>query len=72
MGLELKDRGTISEYLDINFYYEKNGSITMSQPHLISQVLQAVIQKPNVHLSPTPTISSRLLRREEGNPPYDG
>ena len=71
-GLKLEDRRNISDYLGINFNYEKSGSITMSKPQLINQVLQAINQKPNAHLPPTPVVPSRLLRREEGNLPYDG
>ena len=71
-GLDLEDRGNISDYLGINFNYETDGTITMSQPQLINQLLQAVNQKPNAHLPDTPAVSSRLLRREKRDNIYSG
>ena len=71
-GLELEDLCNISDYLSINFNYETAGTIVMSQPQLINQLLQAVNQKPNAHLPDTPAVSSRLLRREKRDNIYSG
>ena len=39
VGLDLEDRGSIADYLGITLRHNKDGSIFMSQPHLIDQLI---------------------------------
>ena len=70
--LDIEDRGDIADYLGVNFDYQKNGDIIMTQPHLINQIIEDAALKSNCHLPPTPAVSSRMLRREENDLPYKG
>ena len=69
-GLNLEDRGDMADYLGINFSHEKDNTISMRQPHLIQQIINAVRIKPNAHLPPTPAVSSYILKRDENAPPF--
>jgi len=44
----------------------------MTQPQLINQIIADAELKPNSHLPSTPAVSSRMLRREESEPEYQG
>ena len=70
--LDIEDRGNIADYLGVNFCYKKNGKVIMTQPQLINQIIADTELKPNSHLPPTPAVSSRMLRREESEPEYQG
>ena len=67
-GLDLEDRGSISDYLGINFRHNKDGSFFMSQPYLIDQLIRNIglkIQSPiyrPLPLSP-PTSYSETKRQ---------
>ena len=63
--LDLEDQGGIADYLGINFTYQNDGKIIMSQPQLIDQLINDLKISPNAHLPPTPAVSSRILNREE-------
>ena len=68
--LELEDQGDIADYLGINFTYQKDGKIVMSQPQLIDKLISDLKLGPNAHLPPTPAVSSRILNREENAPAF--
>ena len=38
-GLNITEEGDIQDFLGINIVREKNGDVTLSQPHLINQIL---------------------------------
>ena len=66
----LENRGIIADYLGLNINYKKNGEVIMTQPQLIKQIIEDTKLEYNAHLPPTPTVSSRMLRREENDPAY--
>ena len=66
----LENRGVIADYLGLNINYKKNGEVIMTQPQLIKQIIEDAKLEYNAHLPPTPTVSSRMLRREENDPAY--
>ena len=70
--LDIEDRGGTADYLGVNFSYQKNGDVIMTQPQLINQIIADADLKSNCHLPPTPVVSSRMLRREESDPAYQG
>ena len=63
--LELEDQGDISDYIGINFTHHKDGTIIMSQPTLIDQIVKDLAINPNAHLLSIPALISRILQREE-------
>ena len=70
--LEREDQGDLTYYLGINFTYQKDGSIIMSQPQLIDQIIQDVKLMANSHLSSTPAAASKLLQRDQKAKPFNG
>ena len=70
-GLDLEDRGSIVDYLGINFRYNKDRSLIMLQSHLIDQLIRDIRLNPISHLLSTPAISSYILQRDEKAAAYD-
>ena len=67
--LELEDQGDIADYIGINFTHRDDGTIIMSQPQLIDQIVKDLQLKPNAHLPSIPALASRILQREENAKP---
>ena len=65
----IEDQGDIKDYLGINFEYRKDGTIKLSQPHLIEQIIQEVKLKKGDRRS-TPAAPTKLLRRDENEPAF--
>ena len=65
---KIDDQGDIKDYLGINFEYNDDGSVLLSQPHLIQQIVEDVKILERA-IKPTPALSSRLLRRCKQDPP---
>ena len=63
--LDIEDQGDITDYLRINFTYQKYVTIIMSQPQLIDQIIHYVKMKPNSHLPSTPALATNVLQREK-------
>ena len=64
-NLNIEDQGDIADYLGINFNYEQNGTIVMSQPQLIDQLIVDVKFKNTKNLPDTPALSTHILQRDE-------
>ena len=72
-GLDLEDQGDIADYLGINFVYGKDGTIIMSQPQLIDQIIEDVFKfKRSKNLPDIPALSTSILQRDEKVPPFKG
>ena len=63
-SLVLEDQGDITDYLGLNFEVRKDGSIKMSQPHLIDQVIDEVKLDKKTFSKPIPASPTKLLRRD--------
>ena len=64
-NLDIEDQGDITDYLGINFTYQKDGTIIMSQPQLVDQIIHDVKLKPNSHLPSTPALATKVHQREK-------
>ena len=62
--MDLEDQGDLGDYLSINFSYQNDGSIIMSQSQLITQIITDVNLKLNSHLPQTPISTTNILQRE--------
>ena len=69
--LGMEDQGDLTYYLGINFTYQNDGSIIMSQPQLIDQIIQDVKLMTNSHLPSTPAAASKLLQRDQKAKPFN-
>jgi hypothetical protein len=71
-GLDLTVEGDVSDFLGVKIERKDNGSIHMTQPHLIDQILQDLrLDKENVSPKDIPAPSSTLLKRYSESEPFD-
>lgn len=72
-GLELTEEGDISDFLGVNIERQDDGTIHLTQPHLINQILQDLrLDGDNVTTKQTPCASSKLLKRHSTSDNFDG
>jgi len=67
---DLTDEGQIEDYLGIHVDHLPDGSIQLSQPHLIDQILKDMQLSPTAKVKQTPAVSSRILQRCETAPSF--
>ena len=60
-SLNITVEGDIQDFLGINIDRKDDGTIHMSQPHLIDQILKDLRFKENTKAKPTPALSSTIL-----------
>jgi hypothetical protein len=71
-NLNVTDEGDIQDFLGINISKKKDGTIHLSQPHLIDQILKDLkMQNDNVKLKDIPAMSSKILSRDKDGLPFD-
>ena len=69
---DIEDRGSINDYLGINFKTLPNGRIVFSQPHLIDDIIKDVgLDRSNASKA-TPATSSYILQRDIDEDKFDG
>jgi hypothetical protein len=70
--LELTEEGDLQDFLGVRIERKKDGSILLSQPHLIDQILKDLrLDGDNVTTKDTPALSSRLLSRHTKSEAFD-
>ena len=73
-GLNVTVEGDVSDFLGVKVTKEKDGTIHLTQPHLIDQILQDLLRlhKDNVATKQTPAAVSTILSRHSTSEPCDG
>jgi hypothetical protein len=72
-NLDLTVDGDVSDFLGVKIERLEDGSIKLSQPHLIDQILKDVgLQHANVSTKQTPAAVSKILHRHTDSEPFDG
>ena len=70
--LNVTDEGDIQDFLGVNIDKRKDGTIHLSQPHLVDQILKDLkMDQSNVKTKKTPAMSSMLLKRDEDGENFD-
>ena len=71
-GYDIEIKGTITDYLGVNFKYTDDGKIELTQPHLIDQIVEdsKILKKKFVPTS-IPAKSSKILHRYENAEDFD-
>lgn len=73
VGLHLTVEGDISDFLGVKIQKNSDGTVSLTQPHLIDQILADLrLNGDNVTTKDTPAISSQTLFRYESSPDFDG
>lgn len=71
--LELTVEGDISDFLGVNLERKEDGTIHLTQPHLINRILKDLrLDRDDVATKNTPARVGQLLRRAIGAEPFDG
>ena len=72
-GLNLTVEGDICDFLGVNIKKKNNGTIHLTQPHLITQILKDLrLDQDNVAKKTTPAPISKVLGRHSNSPEFDG
>ena len=64
MSYDIPDEGTLSDYLGVKINHLEGGQMSLSQPHLIEQILDDLGFQENTKGKKTPAISTKLLHRD--------
>ena len=71
--LNITDEGDIRDFLGINIEMTEDGSVKLTQPHLIDQILNDLkMTDDKVKGKTTPALSSKLLTRNANGEDFDG
>jgi hypothetical protein len=71
-NLNITIEGDLQDFLVANISKHKDGSIHLTQPHLIDQILDNLrLNNDNVSEKITPATSSKLLSRHSDSEPFD-
>ena len=71
--LDITDEGDVKDFLGVNIEKQNDGTIHMTQPHLIDQILKDLnMNGDDVKIKDTPAASSRLLSRYTNSKDFDG
>ena len=70
-GFDIKDKGTINDYLSVHFEYLPDGRVKLTQPHLIDQIINDVGLTKRTRTRQTPVPSTKILRRDENLPTFN-
>lgn len=70
--LQITEEGDIQDFLGVNINQRNNGSIELTQPHLIKQILKDLrLEGENAGVKTIPAVSSKLLRRHDKSEDFD-
>jgi hypothetical protein len=72
MKFKVEDLGDVKDFLGIKIRKQKDGSIEMSQPHLIESILKDLRFQSNTKSQPTPALSSKILQCDESGADTEG
>jgi len=72
-GLDLTVEGDVSDFLGVNIQRHPDGTVHLTQPHLIDSILEELgLHGENVKGKSTPAASSKLLSGHKDCPEFDG
>ncbi len=72
VGLELTIEGDISDFLGVNIQRHDNGTVHLTQPHLIDSILKELgLQANSAKSKATPAASNKLLGHHDDAPPHN-
>lgn len=71
--LDITEEGDLQDFLGINIERRKDGTIHLTQPHLIDQILKELrLDKEGTKAKSTPAACSKILGRHSESPDFDG
>jgi hypothetical protein len=68
---KVSDEGDLTDYLGVNIEKQEDGTIKLSQPHLIDQIIDDVNFQDSTKFKSTPAASTKILDKDEGGVPHN-
>ena len=68
---DITDEGNLSDYLGVKVDYLEGGRMSLSQPHLIQQILNDLGFKDNTKSKRTPAPATKILHRDVNGTDFD-
>ena len=70
--LDITDEGNVEDFLGVNIERRPDGSVKLSQPHLIQQLLKDLkMDRQPLRSKETPAASSKILSKFPNSPAFD-
>jgi hypothetical protein len=69
-AFDLTDEGELSDYLGVKISRQDDGTILLTQPHLIDQIISDLGLKPNTKTKEMPALTSKILTRDINGHPF--
>jgi hypothetical protein len=63
---DVSDEGDLTDYLGVNIDIREDGTIKLSQPHLIDQIIEDANFQNDTKYKVTPAASTKILNKDEG------
>ena len=71
--LQITEEGDIQDFLGVNITQREDGSIELTQPHLIQQILEYLrLDKDDASTKMVPVAPSKILRKHTTSEDFDG
>ena len=70
--LNITVEGDLQDFLGVNINRKEDGTIHLTQPHLVDQILEELGLPDNLKSKPIPATSSKLLSRHSESEKFDG
>jgi hypothetical protein len=67
---KVSDKGDLTDYLGVNIERRDDGSIKLTQPHLIDQIIEDVNFQKDTKFKSTPAASTKILNKDKGGEPH--
>ena len=68
---DVTDEGNLNDFLGVNIHRHEDGSIELTQPHLIEQILRDLNFQRDTKKVTTPGKPDQVLRKNEGAPEHN-
>ena len=70
--LDVTEEGILEDFMGVNIDRKQDGTIHLTQPHLIDSILQDLnLLGPNIKTKTAPAYPSRILKRHETSVIFD-
>jgi hypothetical protein len=69
-SFKVSDEGDLTDYLGVNIEIRDDGSIKLTQPHLIDQIIEDVNFQEDTKFKATPAASTKILNKDEDGDPH--
>ena len=71
MAFNIQDEGNLCDYLGIHITRRDDGTLLLTQPHLIDSILADLgLNKPDAKGKPTPALTSKILHHDSNGAPF--